>query len=135
MVGRNLKTGCDGCCGSQDRARRIAVSRSDAGGGQEGVGVVVGEVAGSFVWALGKGERMLAAATPFDERGSVNGSLSVWALLGVGRQSGGGGKGSSKPEGVQDSSGAGCAKCDMSNVPIRSEVAAQEVSLFMGLIM
>lgn len=75
MFGRNLNRGFDGWSGLQARAICMADSRLSAGGGQSGN---VPEVAGGLVTAPGKGELMTAAATPFfDERGSVDGSVSV----------------------------------------------------------
>lgn len=76
---------------------------------------------------------MVAVATPFDDRGSENGSVSVAFRLGIGRHLGKGGKGSSKPKRESGSSSGGESKCDMANVPSRADVAAEDVSLFVGL--
>ena len=133
MFGRNLKIGVEGVGGLHERAMRMALSSSRAGGGQFDDVVGKEEVAGSVARTLGKGEFMEAAATPADEGGSTGGSMSGEMLLGAGRFCGEGGSAGSMPEGVEaDSSVRGKARCIVFNAPRRLETAAWDESLFEG---
>jgi len=81
-VGRNLKMGWDGAGDFHDRANRMARSKSTSGGGQFTGGVEGTEGAGSKARNPGKGEFMLAAATPAEDEGSKSGLISGAGLHG-----------------------------------------------------
>ena len=133
-VGRNLNMGWDGAGDFHDRANRMARSKSTSGGGQFTGGVKGMEGAGSEARNPGKGEFMLAAATPAEDEGGKSGLISGAGQHGGCRQSGEGGSRSSMPGFVvSNSSLGGSVKCIMFNVPRRLEAAA-DASLLVGLL-
>jgi len=87
-VGRNLNMGWDGAGDFHDRANRMARSKSTSGGGQFTGGVEGMEGAGSEARNPGKGEFMLAAATPAEDEGGRSGLISGAGQHGGCRQSG-----------------------------------------------